>query len=121
MKKRFLFIIPCIAIAVASVVGVSQFDSKNLADNDLLMENVEALALDEIKPSKACSTDFKYVNDQIRCPYCHTLSGRQGTLYKCVPGNSLTCMEGFEGTDISCNCQRRPLLPINNVKTFQCN
>ena len=56
MKKKFLLGIPCAAIAIASVIGVSQFDSENLAGNDLLMENVEALALYEIKPSKACST-----------------------------------------------------------------
>lgn len=42
MKKKFLLGIPCAAIAIASVIGVSQFDSENLAGNDLLMENVEA-------------------------------------------------------------------------------
>ena len=62
MKKKFLLGIPCAAIAIASVIGVSQFDSENLAGNDLLMENVEALAFDEIKPSKACSTEKQYIN-----------------------------------------------------------
>ena len=47
MKKKFLLGIPCAAIAIASVIGVSQFDSENLAGNDLLMENVEALASGE--------------------------------------------------------------------------
>lgn len=47
MKKKFLLGIPCAAIAIASVIGVSQFDSENLAGNDLMMENVEALASGE--------------------------------------------------------------------------
>lgn len=48
MKKKFLLGIPCAAIAIASVIGVSQFDSENLAGNDLLMENVEALTAGEV-------------------------------------------------------------------------
>lgn len=47
MKKKILLVIPCVAIAIASVVGVSQFDSEKIADNDSLMENVEALASGE--------------------------------------------------------------------------
>ena len=48
MKKKFLLGIPCAAIAIASVIGVSQFDSENLAGNDLLMENVEAAMIRSI-------------------------------------------------------------------------
>ena len=52
MKKKFLLGIPCAAIAIASVIGVSQFDSENLAGNDLLMENVEALSASENNPDQ---------------------------------------------------------------------
>ena len=122
MKKKFLLGIPCAAIAIASVIGVSQFDSENLAGNDLLMENVEALALYEIKPSKACSTEKQYINYLTKCPICQTNFGRQGTSYSCVGnGNSSTCKEGFEGTEFYCDCQRRPAMPINNVQTYSCN
>ena len=122
MKTKFLLGIPCAAIAIASVIGVSQFDSENLAGNDLLMENVEALALDEIKPSKACSTEKQYINYLTKCPFCQTNFGRQGTSYSCVGnGNSSTCKEGFEGTEIYCNCQHRPAMPINNVQIYSCD
>ena len=29
--------------------------------------------------------------------------------------------EGFEGTEIYCNCQRRPAMPINNVQIYSCD
>lgn len=35
MKKKFLLGIPCAALVIASVVGVSQFDSENLAEKRL--------------------------------------------------------------------------------------
>lgn len=48
MKQRTLLAISCIAIAVASVIGVNQFNSDKIAGNDLLLENVEALTAGEV-------------------------------------------------------------------------
>ncbi len=46
MKKKIL-IVSCVAIAIAGVWSVNAFNTDELASNDLLMENVEALASGE--------------------------------------------------------------------------
>lgn len=48
MKQRFLLVISCVSIVVASVIGLKQFNSEKNAGNDLLMENVEALTAGEV-------------------------------------------------------------------------
>lgn len=48
MKQRFLLVISCVSIVVASVIGLKQFNSEKNAENDLLMENVEALTAGEV-------------------------------------------------------------------------
>lgn len=40
--KKMIFVVSCVAIAIAGVLGVSEFRSEELANCDLLMENVEA-------------------------------------------------------------------------------
>lgn len=42
-----IFVVSCVAIAIAGVLGVSEFNSEELTNNDLLIENVEALASGE--------------------------------------------------------------------------
>ncbi len=61
MKKKIL-IVSCVAIAIAGVWSVSKINSEELASNDLLMENVEALSMGETKPQIKikCYTSFKY-------------------------------------------------------------
>ena len=46
--KKLMFGVSCAAIAFAGVWGVSESKSEELANNDLLMENVEALTRGEI-------------------------------------------------------------------------
>ena len=48
MKQRILLVISCVAIVVASVIGLKQFNSEKNAGNDLLMENVVALTAGEV-------------------------------------------------------------------------
>lgn len=45
--KKMIFVVSCVAIAIAGVLGVSEFNSEELTNNDLLIENVEALASGE--------------------------------------------------------------------------
>lgn len=121
--KKVIYVVSCIAIAIAVILGVNKFNSRELVSNDLLMENVEALTRGEVDgSSKGCSTGITYVNNMIQCPYCRTSSGRNGTQYSCHSnGNDKTCQSGFSGSEISCNCSHRPLLNINDVETFSCS
>lgn len=120
--KKMVFVVSCVAIAIAGVFGVSEFKSEELANCDLLMENVEALARGEVGSSKGCSTSITYVNEMIKCPSCKTNYGRAGTLYSCRSnGEGSTCQSGFSGSETYCNCSHRPKEPVNNVQTFSCS
>lgn len=46
MKKKIL-VVSIVMIAIVGIMDVGMFNSEELADNDLLMENVEALASGE--------------------------------------------------------------------------
>ncbi len=55
-----IFVISSVAIAIVGVWGVNKFNSRELANNELLMENVEALTQDEIVTAYECSRPLKY-------------------------------------------------------------
>lgn len=50
MKKKIIFSALCVAIAIVGGLVFSHTNSSVLAENDLLLENVEALTRDEIEP-----------------------------------------------------------------------
>lgn len=43
MKRKMIFGISCVAVAIAGLIYVNKSNSVKLVENDLLMENVEAL------------------------------------------------------------------------------
>ena len=47
MKRKMIFGISCVAVAIAGLIYVNKSNSVKLVENDLLMENVEALASGE--------------------------------------------------------------------------
>lgn len=57
-----IFVVSIVAITIVGVLSVNKFNADELASNDLLMENVEALSMGEIKPQIKikCYTSFKY-------------------------------------------------------------
>ena len=50
MKKKNIFSAVCVAIAIVGGLVFGHTNSSVLAENDLLLENVEALTRDEIEP-----------------------------------------------------------------------
>lgn len=61
MKKKIVVSACCLMVAI--VGSVSLFSSGKLADNDLLMANVEALSQDEIGPRCSASSTCKIADD----------------------------------------------------------
>ena len=65
MKKKVL-VISCIAIAIAGALGVNKLITEKTVGNDLLLENVEALANGESSTASSIHSCFKqmyYLDD----------------------------------------------------------
>lgn len=62
MKSKMFLGISCVAVAIAGVMYVSKSNSVKLVENDLLMENVEALSASENNPDQG-SMWFSRMNE----------------------------------------------------------
>ena len=83
--KKLMFGVSCAAIAFAGVWGVSDSKSEELANNDLLMENVEALTRGEMDDA----------NDESECKKQGGIWGRASI---CADGGieTVTCSKKGE-------------------------
>ena len=79
--KKMIFVVSCAVMVIAGVLGVNKFDTNELASNDLLMENVEALTRGETENA----------NDEIECK-------KQGGIW----GRASICADGGIET-VTCN------------------
>ncbi len=60
-----IFVISSVAIAIAGVWGVNKFNSRELANNELFLENVEALTQGDIPQGPPLTNWKKY---EYKCP-----------------------------------------------------
>ena len=121
MKKKFL-LLPCIAaVAIATFVGTTPFDSNVGGSNNLLLANVEALSENEGSPNSVkCGTRETYESGFV-CPGHPHLVGFKGTIYSySAIGYSEKYKEGRKGADYSCPDLHQPACPIDDVREYSC-
>lgn len=95
MRKKLLFMLPCMAaVAFATVVGAKTLRSNEFESNSLLLANVEALADGE---------EYEYPNGY---PYSSTCNVSIGKGRRCKV-EIITCQGGGSG----CNSKKCPVHP----------
>lgn len=65
MKRKMIFGISCVAVAIAGLIYVNKSNSVKLVENDLLMENVEALTQNDYPQGPPLTNWKKY---DVICP-----------------------------------------------------
>lgn len=126
-KKMFKSAYAVTYIATLCFISFSTLfqDRSSFSNNDLLFENVEALAQDtgDDGLQKTCGTKTKYwdSNGLIECPECKAMTGKTGVQYSCQKnGDAESCKEGFQGTEVTCTPYHNTSRDINEVKTHSC-
>lgn len=126
MKKRNLFMLPCVAaVAIATFVGKKTFESNTNGTNSLLMQNVEALTQNEpeilqndlvvcmgprcnisyIKSGKISTIEHQYDSIDVKTNYniskccCSSLNGNGD-----FQGNNTTMEYRSIGSDQNIEC-----------------